>query len=339
MDNDTVQISYTALGVLCAVKGAILEKWQSLGAQNGLLGYPVDGERTYRDGACSMRFQRGSIYSHPEYGTHYIAGRIYRHWADELGVYGKYGFLAGDPEKCGENGTQCRQVFARGTLDDGQSDICEGSDLRGEIARRGIQVRNQGKRGTCSVQTMVFLMEYQYAGLLGNAWGHLSVEYANHFANVAENIREDGHYFSSIAAGYESFGIVKDLVWPYNKEWAYDYDQGCRLAGEDKVGLGRQMLVCGLRLRGRFIKELGGAGLSEPKFDECIAMLDAGIPVGIGRDHSMALVGYRRDAAMPGGGVMIFRNSYGADGDFTGYQVETFEHVKTTVFDAYIYTI
>lgn len=338
MENNATKISCTALGINCVVEGAILEKWIALGKQDGILGYPVDEEKTYRDGACSMRFQKGSIYSHPEYGTHHVVGRIFRYWADELGAYGKFGFPTGDPAKYGDGGMEYRQEFARGTLDSGQPELRDGSDLRGEIARRGIQIRCQGKRGTCSVQTMVFLMEYQYAGLLGNAWGHLSVEYANHFANVACNLREDGHYFSSIAKGYDAYGIVKDLVWPYNKDWAYNYDQGCLLAGEEMACLGRRMLTGGLYLKGWFIKELGDAGLTDKQFGECIALLDDGIPVAIGRDHSMALVGYRRDAAFPGGGYMIFRNSYGITNEFTGYLVETFEHVRNTVFDAYVYS-
>lgn len=339
MNSDTIMAGYTALGATCSVKGEILKKWISLGAQNGVLGYPVEEEKAIRDGTYSMRFQNGSIYSHLEYGTHFISGKLYRYWADELGPFGKYGFPTSDPQISGEGGMASRQSFIRGTLDSRQPELCNQSDLRGEIARRGIQIRCQGKRGTCSVHAMVFLLEYQYSGLLGSAFRHLSVEYANHFANIVENTREDGHYFSSIAAGYEEYGIVKELVWPYNMDWVYDYEQGCRLAGEDMACLGKRLAARELHLNGRFIKELGGTGVSDSQLEQFIALLDEGIPVAIGRDHSMALVGYRRDATLPGGGFMIFRNSYGTTNDFTGYQVETFEHVKNTVFDAYVYTI
>ena len=214
-----------------------------------------------------------------------------------------------------------------------------GADLRGEISRRGILIRNQGGRPTCSVQTMVFLMEYQLTGLLGPAWRHLSVEYANHAANVTCNLRSDGHYFSDIAAGYDAMGIVSEALWPYNPDWVYDYEQGCRMANAELTNIGRQALADGARLKGRFIKRWGDAGLSDAEFAECLRMLDEGVPVAIGRDHSMALVGYRVDDAQPGGGVMYFRNSYGTAGELAGYQTETFEQVKRTVLDAWVYTV
>jgi hypothetical protein len=75
--------------------------------------------------------------------------------------------------------------------------------------------------------------------------------------------------------------------------------------------LGRRMLAGGLQLKGRFIKEHGAAGLTGQQFSEILSLIDEGIPVAVGRDHSMAMVGYRRDDSQPGGGIAFFRNSYG----------------------------
>lgn len=337
MAEESVKISYTALGAVCTVSGEILAKWQSLGGAQGVLGYPVEEEILHRGDIRSMKFQKGSLFSHPERGTWFISGKFYRYWADQLGLYGPIGFPAGDPF-IGQDAL-LHQQFSGCTLDASMPEICHQSDLRGEIVRRGIDIRLQGKRGTCSVQTMVFLLEYLYTGLLGKAYSHLSVEYANHAANLAENLKNDGHYFSSIAAGYERFGIVKEIVWPYNKDWTYNYDQACATADEEMQCLGRRMLQDGLRLKGRFVKPLGPAGLNDAEFNEIVSLLDAGIPVGIGRDHSMAAVGYRLDETQPGGGTMVFRNSYGTNPCFTGYQTESFEQVRQTVFDAYVFSL
>lgn len=329
-----VKVSFCPLTPAYEVRGDILEKWNSLGGKDGKLGYPIETEMEYRDEGRSMQFQRGSIYSHPTHGTWYIEGKFYRYWADELGVYGPYSYPTSDP--VAENGVTV-QHFVGGELRSDLPVIRDRSDLRGEIERRGIGIRAQGKRGTCSVHVMVFLMEYQYTGLLGREFAHLSVEYANHAANLAEDLRNDGQYFSSVAAGYEKYGIVKESVWPYNREWPYDYDQAVRIVDEEMQTLGRRMLTVPLKLQGRFVKEIGGPGLSDAQFEEILSLLDRGIPVGLGRDHSLSLVGYCRNASQPGGGTFYFKNSWGTNLHFNGYQTETFQHVKDTVFDAYVY--
>lgn len=213
------------------------------------------------------------------------------------------------------------------------------ANLRPEIEKRGIKIRHQGKRGTCSVHVMVFLMEYQLSGRLGEKVNHLSVEYANHAANLIINAQEDGQYFSSVAAGYDEYGIVPDTLWIYVKERQYDFDEACKVMNEELIACGREMLKHELRLNGRFVKQWGEAGLTDAQFSEIIELLDAGVPIGIGRDHSMALIGYERDEDQPGGGIFTFRNSHGTREDFDGYQMETFEHVKNTVLDAYVYTL
>lgn len=318
------------------IEGALLEAWDRLGAQNGVLGYPIAPARVLKDGGQTMTFQKGVLCYHPDCGAHYVTGKIGRYWADELGVYGKYGYPFNDPEEL--NGAT-RQVFQGGCLNTTQPELANGSDLRGEIARRGIAIRNQGTRGTCSVQVMVFLMEYLYAGLLGSNFSHLSVEYSNHTANVADGTQRDGHCFHSMEAGYNQYGIICESKWPYNREWVYTFEGGQMVANSCLLEDGKRMLAPELRLKGRFIKPLGDrVGLTEDEFSEMLAFLDAGIPVGVGRSHSLVAVGYHRDNALPGGGYIVFRNSYGTALDFTGYQTESFEHVINTVNDLYVYT-
>lgn len=334
-EEKTANVCYHPLTAPVAVRGEILDKWESLGSETGLLGCPLYPEAVYKSNGRMQKFQKGVIVCHPAYGAHYITGKFYYHWADNLGVYGPYNYPKGDPEDCGGSTIQ---NFAGGTIKSGDGCIKNGIDLRGEFARRGIAVRDQGRRGTCSVQVMVSLQEYLYAGLLGSGWAHLSVEYANHAANTASGDRDDGHCFVTIAQGYGEYGTVRESLWPYDRDRVYDYDEAQRSVTPDMTAAGRLLLGEKLRLKGRFIKELDGKpGLSDEQFDEFLSFLDRGLPAGVGRDHSMTAVGYRLDGTQPGGGIVLFRNSYGTNSDFTGYQTETFEQVRNTVNDIYVY--
>ena len=92
------------------VRGAIADKWGSLGWETGLLGYPTSGEFCgLRAGGCGQRFQNGSIYWSPNTGAHFVKGAIREEW----GRYGweqDFGYPTTD-EICGMKNGGCRQVF------------------------------------------------------------------------------------------------------------------------------------------------------------------------------------------------------------------------------------
>ena len=328
------RVCFHPLAKAFTVRGEILKKWESMGAQQGKLGYPVSEEQLYRRlGATVMVFQRGRIVSHPETGTFYLSGDLEREWCDTLGVSGPLGPPLADPEQV--DGVLW-QRFAGGVLR--KAPARRRVDLRGEIARRGIAVRDQRPRPTCSVQVMVFLLEYQYARLLGTDFSHLSVEFSNHMANVADGTRTDGHCFHNCQHGYDRFGILRERRWPYQAQWPYDFDAAQRLVTDEMLCEAAQMLSGGLWLSGRFVKPLDGKpGLSGEQFQALLGLLDQGIPVGVGRDHSLAAVGYRMEDSAPGGGYVLFRNSYGTTMDFLGYQEESFDSVIRTVNDLFVY--
>jgi hypothetical protein len=71
--------------------------------------------------------------------------------------------------------------------------------------------------------------------------------------------------------------------------------------------------------------------------DTVFIELNKGYPVAVGRGHSLVIVGYVTDSKMPGNGFFIIRNSYGPDADDYGYRYETVDHLKTTVYDTYVY--
>jgi hypothetical protein len=81
---------YQPVGVH-VVYGAIREKWNELGREGGVLGYPVTDELSAFNGGRFSNFQYGMIYGHPKFGTHAVYGRIGEEWIKlgrEKGVCG-----------------------------------------------------------------------------------------------------------------------------------------------------------------------------------------------------------------------------------------------------------
>lgn len=318
------------------VKDCILEKYIELGEENGILGYPVSAEYPLRFGGAVQTFQYGNIYFHPEHKAHCTSGKIYRYWADLLGVHGKYQYPVSDIKEI-ENGVFTQQ-FEGGMLSTDMPELKTKSDLTGEFHRRGVFLRNQGARGTCSVHAMVALLEYMYSGLLGKEFAHLSVEYSNYFASVTDGNESDGDFFHSMEKGYNAYGIVPESMWAYDANFKYTLEECENRVAPAIIDYGKKFISEKTMLNGYFVKQLGAAGLSDDQFEAMISYLDDGIPLAVGRDHSLTLIAYEKDERFPGGGIFTFKNSYGTNPHFTGYQTETFENVKKTVFDVYVYT-
>lgn len=67
------------------IHGDIFKKWSALGAEHGLLGYPLTDESVTPDGEGRFNhFQHGSIYWHPGTGAHEVHGDIRARW-EQLG--------------------------------------------------------------------------------------------------------------------------------------------------------------------------------------------------------------------------------------------------------------
>jgi hypothetical protein len=310
------------------VSGAIKDKWLELGAEGGPLGYPTADAESLEGGGVLEYFQYGLIHYLPGRGAHYLYGPLLHKWADSGGERGPYGYPREDPYTIGD---KWYQRCEKGTIAiDGRS-----RDLRSEIARRGIGIRNQGGRITCSVFAMTFLLEYAYTEMLGPGYADLSEEFLNHVANVAAGQTDDGDFFSALAAGYDNFGILAENRMPYNPSRVYDFSAAT--VTPEMYAEGTALLQNGLRLEGHFVVPPGEPGATQEQFGAILSCLARGIPVAIGRVHSMAAVGYKYDPAWDGGGYLIFKNSYGLLMDEKGYKRESFASVKSTVNDAYVY--
>ncbi|MBF0359722.1 MAG: hypothetical protein HQK49_01865 [Oligoflexia bacterium] len=321
------------------VHGLIRDLWAKGGWEKGYLGYPLSDESVAPDTKGRFtRFQKGYIIWHPQYGTFMVQDQIYHIWKRDGGLNSnsKWGYPKSFAN-CGLNG--CNQTFEKGTLSYTFSHTKD-VDLRNEINMRGIAIRDQGGRGTCSVQAMAFLLEYAYTQMCGNYLNHLSVEYLNHEGNKVHGTSDDGDYFSTIADGYDKYGVIQDWRLPYNKDVAYNYttmENTIFSKGLESIGLD---LKNRLYFKGKFIKpNESPVGLTANEFESILYYLDRGVPVALGRGHSMAVVGYQKSNAYAGGGRFLFRNSYGTDEGENGYQWEDFQSVKNTANDVYVYEI
>jgi hypothetical protein len=198
-------------------------------------------------------------------------------------------------------------------------------DLRPEFARWELKPRLQGGRPTCSVFTVVSALEFAVAKRQGHS-PRLSVEFLNWAANKTCGDSDDGGFFSDLWKGFAAYGLCAEADMPYRPTFDPAGRPSAAAVADARTRLG-------LELRLHWIKEWNvNTGLADTEFTAIRQTLAAGWPVCGGfrwpkqeqwvedvlqmcptnavRDgHSVLLVGYRDDAARPGGGVFIFRNT------------------------------
>ena len=200
-------------------------------------------------------------------------------------------------------------------------------DLRPSFEKWSLTPRRQGARPTCSTFTVTGALEYALAKRIGQGT-RLSVEFLNWAANGACGDREDGGFFSDLWKGFALHGICAEPEMPYQVtfdaaaipsvgatndahrrlssplrwHWIKEWDVTSGLTDDHLAAIKRTLYhgwpVCG--------------GFRWPKHElwkEGVLQMCG--PGNVRDGHSVLLVGYREDAAQPGGGVFIFRNTSG----------------------------
>jgi Papain family cysteine protease len=240
-------------------------------------------------------------------------------------------------------------------------------DLRPEIDKLALPVKDQGPRGTCSIFATTFLIEYQAARAQRPNGSDLSEEYLNWAKNQANRTDFDGGKFSDIIRGYEAFGMVAASDMP---------DMGT-FDPKHPATPQRATIAAGKafpRFRFAFIKEWNNQnGMSDKELDAAKAALRSGRPVATGiwwlnhfetvmvqrvpllkeyprgankssdpaknpmfDGHSIDLVGYHEGAEFPGGGYFVFRNSFGPRFGHSGYGFVSFDYMHNYANDAIV---
>jgi hypothetical protein len=206
--------------------------------------------------------------------------------------------------------------------------------------------RAQGDRNTCSVFAVAGAIELALAEKQGRGT-RLSVEFLNWASNRTVGKEQDGGFFSDLWRGFESYGICDEAEMPY----ASDFDPKLRPSAA-ALKRARQIRKLGLRLH--WIKPWNpNRGLTEHQFAQVKRTLRRGRPVcggflwpkqerwndgvlemapreGVRDGHSVLLVGFRDDPALPGGGVFLVRNS----GKGLRNGAMTYEYVRSYMNDA-----
>jgi hypothetical protein len=195
-------------------------------------------------------------------------------------------------------------------------------DLRSEITRRGIEIRNQG-RGTCVLEALSFLQEYALTGIFGSTYNHVSIEYAIQAGNRATGSQNEDSNYTKYNKGYNAYGTILDSQWPYDPNAVYNYNTWDAIFA-NWIDTGKLMLQDGYRLAGKCLREGNEGAVTVAQIEEIIGYLDRGIPVAYANaGHATALVGYERDNSA-GGGYFIYRNSWGPYFGEAGYSTYIF---------------
>ncbi|HEY9086103.1 MAG TPA: C1 family peptidase [Candidatus Tyrphobacter sp.] len=238
-------------------------------------------------------------------------------------------------------------------------------DLRSRIRVRGLHVRDQGNRGTCTVFATTFLIEYQRAGMPGTPPGlDLSEEYLNWAGNRATAEDQDGGFFTKFISGYREYAIATAREMPYRASFnaAHPATPGARVvrAAESAFPVRYPFVI---------VKVWNNqVGMTSAELQRTLRILRSGRPVATGiwwqtnfatvtvhgvpllKDyprsanaganppmfdgHSIDLVGFRQLANFPGGGYFIFRNSFGTSFGDDGYGFVSFQYIRSYANDA-----
>lgn len=103
-------------GTVAGVHGAILDKWLSINAENGYLGYPILDEEPSPTGVGRFTtFENGLVYWNPATGAHPMAWPILAEWIASGTESGTYGAPIEDMQVNHQNRT-VSQKFERGQL-------------------------------------------------------------------------------------------------------------------------------------------------------------------------------------------------------------------------------
>ena len=238
-------------------------------------------------------------------------------------------------------------------------------DLRPEIGKLGLAIRDQGNRATCSVFATTFLIEYHTARTKKMKDLDLSEEYLNWAKNQANHTDWDGGFFTDIIRGYQQFGMVPISDMPYLPAFHPKHPDTPK---QPVIAEGKEFA----RFPFTFIKQWDNQkGMSEQELDATKTALRAGHPVATGiwwlqnfetvtidhvpllkeyprsantnsapsknpmfDGHSINLVGFHEGKEFPGGGYFIFRNSFGPNFGHNGYGFVSFKYIRDYSNDA-----
>jgi len=230
-------------------------------------------------------------------------------------------------------------------------------DMRPVIKNIGLEVRQQAGGAPCAVHAFTFTLEYEY---IRHVFSNLSEQYLQYVTfQVVKPQMTGGENFWALNQGYQKWGYVPQSWLPNQATMPATVYQNILDKGKG-----------GLRWTQIFIKIWDPTiGATKNQLDQVVKCLDQDSPVGIGvlwpiewkthvingvdlmvvpsaankwtvvfDGHAVALVGYQKGPAFPGGGYFIFRNSWGKDWGDRGYGFMPFDYVLKYANDLFCWS-
>lgn len=223
--------------------------------------------------------------------------------------------------------------------------------LRPEYDKLGLDIRNQGHRGSCTIFATLGVIEFHYARR--GAPVELSEQYAAWAAGkVLGRSKKDGYSDRELPAGIKKYGICREDLMPYNDRMVGNPSKEAKADADTR----RSISVTWFQSYGESVKNKGFTDQTIKAICGAIAegdpvtvalkwpsvvKLDSSATMGArnnpsaGEGHMVVLVGYDIDAAQPGGGRCQIRNSWGEKWGENSYAWVTFEYLKKNGDEAY----
>jgi len=238
-------------------------------------------------------------------------------------------------------------------------------DLRPEFEKFGFQAVAQGKRDTCTTFADTALAEFESArhprlsedlpdGVQpspGNDPKPFSEEFLIWAGNEASGIPGDQAMFWKSVHGLQTFGICPAELMPYklgvnnpterpsrealiaaraHKNWVVHWIK----RWNNTTGLTEKemMAIKEALAKGHPV----ATGMRWPNNEQLSVdnVLKIPPPGGVFDGHTVVQVGYRDDPGQPGGGIFIFRNSFGPKWAANGYGYAPYAYLQKYVNDA-----
>jgi Papain family cysteine protease len=240
-------------------------------------------------------------------------------------------------------------VIACSALAARAADLPPKVDLTPLFERQGLTARVQGNRDDCSIFAITGAVQLETARHLPGPHRRLSEEFLIWAGDKASGTTGDQAMFYKAVLGLNVHGICAEDQMPYKSkpdprrhpsqaavadarrlaerwqvEWIKRWSVEERLNDRELLEIKRALVnkhpvACGLR----WPKQLKGSEL-------------LGVPPAneVEDGHSILFVGYEDDPRKPGGGVLIFRNSWGPKWGQNGYGVMSYAYARTYANDA-----
>jgi len=222
-------------------------------------------------------------------------------------------------------------------------------DLTPECQRLGMTPQEQGNRDVCSLFAVTAVADFENARSLPDLQPRLSEEFLIWAAKDASGKTREQAMFYEAVSGLNLLGICDRALMPYIKSddahrrpspramadartraqrWRVGWIRRWNL--REPVSDGQFFQLKRALVKGHPV----ACGLRWPNKLKGSSILSDIPPGGVFDGHSIAFVGYTDNAAAPGGGILRFRNSFGANWGEHGYGQMCYAYFRRYANDA-----